>query len=168
MKEYIGLGIIAFSLIFAVSAVFMAWRLKQRLDAANSKVALEKTRREERRKTYQEVVTLLENAISSITKGSDYQFDNLFNELSPKLHLHASEDINSSFVEVCLLIENWTAMKDDVKKTEKELRRHPDQELILSQRLDEQRKQAEDAYHLFKHKFSKLGAMMRKEMGETL
>ena len=167
MKEYIGLGIIAFSLIFAMIAAFMAWRLKQRLDAANSKVALEKAQREERRRTYQEVITLLDNAVSSITKGSDYPFDNLFNELTPKLHLHASEDINSSFVEVCLLIENWTAMKDDVQKTEKELKRHPEQELILSQQLEEQRKQAEDAYQLFKNRFSKLSSMMRKEMSES-
>lgn len=168
MKEYIGLGIVVFSLIFAISAAFMAWRLKVRLDSANSVVALEKTRREERRKTYQEVITLLEEAISSVTKGGDYQFDNLFNDLSPKLHLHASDEINSNFVEVCLLLENWTAMKVDVEKTEREQQQKPDQAMVLEQRLAKQKKQATDSYQLFKHKFNKLVAMMRKEMSEAL
>ncbi len=167
MKEYIGLGIVVFSLIFAVSAAIMAWRLKQRLDSANSKVALEKTRREERRKTYQEVISQLEHAIASVTKG-DPELNNLFEDLSPKLHLHASEEVNSNFIEVCLLLENWTAMKQDSEKTTQELQRHPDQEIVLEQRLSEQKKQSQDAYQLFKHKFNKLTAMMRKEMSEAL
>ena len=103
MKEYIGLGIVVFSLIFAISAAYMAWRLKQRLDAANSKVALEKTRREERRKTYQEVISQLEQAIASISHG-DPELANLFDDLSPKLHLHASEEVNSNFVETTNLV----------------------------------------------------------------
>ncbi|MDX1319300.1 MAG: hypothetical protein R3204_11160 [Oceanospirillum sp.] len=167
MKEYIGLGIVVFSLIFAISAAYMAWRLKQRLDAANSKVALEKTRREERRKTYQEVISQLEQAIASISHG-DPELANLFDDLSPKLHLHASEEVNSNFVEVCLLLENWTAMKEDAEKTALDLKQKPDQEMILEQRLSEQKKEALDAYQLFKHKFNKLGAMMRKEMSEAL
>jgi len=167
MKEYIGLGIVVFSLIFAISAAFMAWRLKQRLDSANSKVALEKTRREERRKTYQEVIAQLEHAISSVTKG-DPELNNLFDDLSPKLHLHASEEVNSNFIEVCLLLENWTAMKEDVEKTSLDLQQKPDQAMVIEERLSEQKKQALDAYQLFKHKFNKLGAMMRKEMSEAL
>lgn len=167
MKEYIGLGIVVFSLIFAMSAVYMAWRLKQRLDEANSKVALEKTRREERRKTYQEVISQLEQAIASVTKG-DPQLNNLFDDLSPKLHLHASEEVNSNFIEVCLLLENWTAMKEDVEKTALDLQQKSDGDALLEQRLSDQKKQALDAYQLFKHKFNKLGAMMRKEMSEAL
>lgn len=167
MKEYIGLGIVVFSLIFAVSAAFMAWRLKKRLDSANSVVALEKTRWEERRKTYQEVIAQLEYAITSVTKG-DPELSNLFDDLSPKLHLHASEEVNSNFIEVCLLLENWTAMTQDVEKISLELQRHPDQEMVLEQRISEQKKQSQDAYQLFKHKFNKLATMMRKEMSEVL
>ncbi|OOV86782.1 hypothetical protein [Oceanospirillum linum] len=166
MKEYIGFGIVVFSLIFAISAAFMAWRLKLRLDAANSVIVLEKSRRDERRKTYQDVIAQLEQAMSSVNNGRP-ELANLFNDLSPKLHLHASEEVNSSFVEVCLLLENWTAMKDDVDKTVSSLQENPDHE-VLEQRLSEQKKQALDAYQLFKHKFNKLGAMMRKEMSEAL
>lgn len=167
MKEYIGLGIVVFSLIFAISAAVMAWRLKQRLDLANSKVALEKTRREERRKTYQEVIAQLDQAIATISKG-DPELANLFDDLSPKLHLHASEEVNSNFIEVCLLLENWTAMKEDVAKTEGQLQKAPEQEMLLGERLKAQKKEALDAYQLFKHKFNKLSGMMRKEMSEAL
>ncbi len=167
MKEYIGLGIVVFSLIFAISAAFMAWRLKQRLDAANSVLVLEKSRRDERRKTYQEVIAQLEQAMSSVSNGSP-ELANLFNDLSPKLHLHASEEVNSSFVEVCLLLENWMAMTLDVEKISSELQRHPDQGMILEPRIAEQKKQTQDAYQLFKHKFNKLAALMRKEMSEVL
>ena len=155
MMEYIGLGIVAASLIFAVSAAVMAWRLKQRLDVANSRVALEQNRRDERRKIYQEVIVMLESAIASVNRGHDYEFDRLFDDLSPQLHLNASEEVNSSFIEVCLLLENWTAMKEGVEKVHRELQHKPDNELILEPRLKEQKKQAEDAHQLFKHKFNK-------------
>lgn len=168
MKEYIGLGIVVFSLIFAVSAAIMAWRLKRRLDAANSQVALEKTRREERKRTYQEVLAYFDRAISSVSKGDYQTFSNLFDELSPKLHLHASEEVNSGFVEVCLLLENWTAMRDDVAKLEKQLQQHPEKDAVLEPELEEHKKQSTDAYLLFKHKFNKLGVLMRKEISQVL
>lgn len=164
MQNIVGLAIVICSLLFAVSAAVMAWRLKQRLDQATVEVQMAKFRWEERRKAYQEVITLLEDAITATSKNRDYQFDELFNQLSPKLHLQASEKVNSNFVEVCLLLENWAALKHDVERKQHELAQNPDRHTELNIILTRERRELSDAYQNFQQKFHELGALMRKEL----
>lgn len=164
MQNIVGLVIVICSLLFAISAAVMAWRLKKRLDQAEVEVQMAKFRWEERRKIYQEVIGLLDQAIAEVSRSRDYEFDTLFNELSPKLQLQASEQVNSTFSEVCLSLEAWFALKQEVEHRQHQLLQNPDRHTELNIMLTRERRELSDAYQTFQQKFHDLGALMRQEL----
>lgn len=164
MAEYFGLSIIILSVGLALYASVMAFQYKQQMDLAVSRAEFEREVLRARQSVYTETAVAMEQAVASVSSGGNYSFDALFNRLTPQLNLHASEEINSCFIEVCLLLENWTAMRDDLKNTRAEIRDNPDIEPQLKGVVRRQTQQENDACQQFQKKFSRMMARMRNEI----
>lgn len=164
MTEYFGLAIVITSVALALVASLMALSFKQKMDYAISRTSAEIEILKARQQVYTRAAVMMESAVSSVNKGKDYAFDELFNKLTPELNLHASEEINSCYIEVCLLLENWTAMRDDLNKTHKEIQAAPELSPQLQGLLKRQGQQESDACQLFQKKFSKMISRMRAEI----
>ena len=164
MNAYISIVAAVLAGIFTVISATIAWKLKNVTDERVRNLAIEKEQRDEKKKLYESVYTLFEQAMREVRMSEEFTLAREFSETNAKIHLLAPEVIAEQYSKANHLLEEWSILYHKASPRQMDVGEKTITIIEAPDPTEQYQKPAMDSFDNLQEQLQKLIQLMRQDL----
>ncbi|XCN74412.1 MAG: hypothetical protein Q3M24_06615 [Candidatus Electrothrix aestuarii] len=164
MNAYISIIAAVLAGIFTVITAYIAWKLKNVTDERARNLAIDKEQHDEKKKLYESVYTLFEQAIREIQLREEFTLTREFSDINAKIHLFAPEVIGEQYSKAHHLLEEWSILHHKASPRQMEVGERTITIIEAPDPTEQYKKPAMESFDELQEQLQKLIKLMRQDL----